>query len=173
MHQAYVPAVEYPQTSFAQGLKVLAEAIVAEVGLRVGYIPIGGFDTHANQAYEHPRLLAGLAAGLAAFSADLKAHGKDQNVVVMTWSEFGRRVTENASGGTDHGTAGPMFVLGGKVKGGLYGDTPNLARLDSGNLEYSTDFRSVYATMIENWFGADSKDVLGQKFPTLPLLHEV
>lgn len=168
---AYQPAVEYPKTPFGQGLKVLAEAINADIGLRVGYIPTGGYDTHVYQKYDQPFLLKGLSEGLAAFYADLAAHGKDQNVVVMTWSEFGRRVEENANGGTDHGTAGPMFVLGTPVRGGLYGEMPSLSQLADKNLQYTVDFRSVYATMIEQWFGADPTEVLGQRFPTLPLLR--
>jgi len=171
LHTAYKPAVKYPETAFARGLQLLAEVIAGELGLRVGYIPLGGFDTHNNQANEQPRLLAGMAAGLAAFYQDLAAHGKDQNVVVMTWSEFGRRVGENANGGTDHGTAGPMFVMGSAVRGGVYGEIPALNRLESGNLQYTVDFRSVYATLIEGWFGADPEPSLGGRYPTLPLLN--
>ena len=157
----YKPAVTYPQDPFATGLKTLAEAIVQNLGLRVGYVTLGGFDTHAGQATTHENLLKTLANGLSAFYTDLQKHGKADNVVVMTWSEFGRRVEENGSLGTDHGTAAPLFVLGNAVQKGIYGEPPDLQQLDpNGNLKYTTDFRSVYATVLERWMGASSKDVL-------------
>ena len=168
--KGYVPGVEYPATGFAQGLKLLAETIASNQGLRVGYIPLGGFDTHANERYEHQRLLATFADGLAAFFQDLAAHGKDQDVVVVTWSEFGRRVGENASGGTDHGTAGPMFLFGTPVRGGFHGASPSLTELDNGNLRYTTDFRSVYAAILEGRLNATPSDVLGQPISPLGVL---
>src|SRR5579883_1521070 len=162
LHQAdatYRPAVTYPKGPFADGLKVLAEAIVQNLGLRVGYVTLGGFDTHANQSATHAALMTTLANGLAAFYQDLAAHGKADNVVVMTWSEFGRRVEENGSLGTDHGTAAPMFILG------IFGEPPSLSSLDqNGNLKYTIDFRSVYATVLDRWMGASSKDVLGADY---------
>src|SRR5215469_3995419 len=162
---AYKPGAQYPNTSFAKGLQVLAEVIVQGLGLRVGYVTIGGFDTHGEQANTHAKLLQDLAEGLAAFYADLAAHQATDNVVVMTWSEFGRRVEENASSGTDHGTAAPLFVLGNAVQGGVYGEPPNLNRLDShGNLNFTMDFRSVYATVLDRWLGAPSAAVLGGTF---------
>lgn len=110
-------------------------------------------------------LMGQLANGLSAFYADLVQHAKADNVVVMTWSEFGRRVEENGSLGTDHGTAAPMFVLGNAVNRGIFGEPPGLSNLDSaGNLKYTTDFRSVYATVLDRWMGASSKDVLGSSF---------
>ena len=168
LHQAdatYHPAVTYPNGPFASGLKILAEAIVQDLGLRVGYVTLGGFDTHANQQTTHETLLTTLANGLSAFYNDLAAHGKADNVVVMTWSEFGRRVEENGSQGTDHGTAAPMFVLGNPVNKGIFGEPPSLSNLDdTGNLKYTIDFRSVYATILDRWMGASSKDVLGGSF---------
>ena len=162
---AYKPGAQYPNTSFAKGLQVLAEVIVQGLGLRVGYVTIGGFDTHGEQANTHAKLLQDLAEGLAAFYADLAAHQAADNVVVMTWSEFGRRVEENASSGTDHGTAAPLFVLGNAVQGGVYGEPPDLNRLDShGNLNFTMDFRSVYATVLDRWLGAPSAAVLGGTF---------
>jgi uncharacterized protein (DUF1501 family) len=101
----------------------------------------------------------------------MKAHGRDQDVVLMTWSEFGRRVTENGSGGTDHGSAGPMFVLGTPVMGGLYGERPSLTDLVKNNFKYTTDFRQVYATMVEDWLGAPAEVVLGERFEKIPLLR--
>ena len=163
-HQ-YTPKGQYDaKDPFAQGLQVLAEVIVNGLGLRVGYVTIGGFDTHSEQKDRQANLLVRLAAGLAAFYADLAAHGKADNVVVMTWSEFGRRVHENASLGTDHGTAAPLFVLGNAVVGGTYGEPPDLGNLDSyGNLKHSVDFRSVYATVL-SWLGAPVTAVLGGDF---------
>ena len=161
----YKPATQYPNTSFAKGLQVLAEVIVQGLGLRVGYVTLGGFDTHSEQAGTQTRLLTDLAEGLAAFYADLNAHSAADNVVVMTWSEFGRRVEENASQGTDHGTAAPLFVVGNSVQGGIYGEPPDLSTLDNaGNLVYTTDFRSVYATVLDRWLGAPADAVLGGSF---------
>jgi uncharacterized protein (DUF1501 family) len=170
-HAAYVPAATYPQTPFAQGLRLLAEAIVQDLGVRVGHVSLGGFDTHADQRAGHVRLLQTVAQGLAAFSQDLKAHGKDGEVLIMTWSEFGRRVKANASQGTDHGAAAPLFLLGAAVKGGLYGERPNLGKLDFGNLRYTTDFRSVYKTVLDRWLQAPADVVLGERgLPGLPFL---
>lgn len=161
----YKAAVTYPTTNFAKGLQVLAEVITQGLGLRVGYVTLGGFDTHAAQGNTQAQLLAELAEGLAAFYADLTAHNAAENVVVMTWSEFGRRVEENASLGTDHGTAAPLFVLGSAVQGGVYGAPPDLNTLDSaGNLIFTTDFRSVYATVLDRWLGAPAAAVLGGSF---------
>lgn len=161
----YLPAVTYPDGPFAAGLQILAEAIVQNLGLRVGYITLGGFDTHAAQSTTHDTLLATLANGLAAFYHDLQAHNRAEQVLVMTWSEFGRRVEENGSQGTDHGTAAPMFVLGRAVTRGIFGEPPGLANLDAnGNLKYTVDFRAVYATLLDRWMGASSRDVLGGSY---------
>jgi uncharacterized protein (DUF1501 family) len=161
----YRPAVAYPKGPFADGLKVLAEAIVQDLGLRVGYVTLGGFDTHANQQATHDTLMLTLANGLSAFYNDLAAHGKADKVVVMTWSEFGRRVDENGSLGTDHGAAAPLFVLGNPVNRGIYGEPPSLNNLDeNGNLKYTVDFRSIYATVLDRWMGASSRDILGGSF---------
>ncbi len=161
----YHPAVTYPSGPFASGLKILAEAIVQDLGLRVGYVTLGGFDTHAGQSATHDALMTTLANGLSAFYNDLAGHGKADNVVIMTWSEFGRRVEENGSLGTDHGTAAPMFVLGTPINKGIFGEPPSLSSLDqNGNLKYTIDFRSVYATVLDRWMGASSKDVLGADF---------
>src|SRR5438477_676614 len=168
LHEAesqYHSTVTYPPGPFAAGLKILAEAIVQGLGLRVGYVTLGGFDTHANQKVTHDALMKTLAEGLFAFYTDLVQHGKADNVVIMTWSEFGRRVEENGSQGTDHGTAAPMFVMGNTVNRGTFGEPPNLGNLDNnGNLKYTTDFRSVYATILDRWLGASSHDVLGSSF---------
>src|SRR5579863_7366334 len=120
----YKSTLSYPAGPFAAGLKVLAEAIVQNLGLRVGYVTLGVFDTHAGQSATHDALMTTLANGLSAFYNDLLAHGKADNVVIMTWSEFGRRVEENGSLGTDHGTAAPMFVLGNPITQGVFGEPP-------------------------------------------------
>lgn len=167
MAASYKAAVPYPKDSFGSGLQLLAEVIGSQPGFRIGHITLGGFDTHSREKATHDRLMDSLANGLAAFFQDLDAHGKADGVVAMTWSEFGRRAQENASQGTDHGTAAPMFVLGKGVKGGSYGDLPSLTDLDKGNLKFTTDFRSVYATLFENWLQTPSADFLGDQFPLL------
>ena len=169
-HQQYVPAVEYGESRLSQSLRLIAEAIDAELGLRVGHVRIGGFDTHAEQLLEHDHLLAETADAIKTFYRDLQAHGRAQDVVIMTWSEFGRRVTGNASGGTDHGSAGPMFLAGAPIAGGLYGERPSLKDLDENNLKFTTDFRQVYATVLKDWLGAPAEIVLGARFERLPLL---
>ena len=168
-HKQYVPAVEYGKSRLSQGLRLIAEAIDAELGLRVGHVRIGGFDTHAEQLAEHGHLLAETADAVKTFYRDLQAHGRDQDVVIMTWSEFGRRATGNASGGTDHGSAAPMFLAGTPVAGGLYGERPSLYDLDENNLKFTTDFRQVYASVLEEWLGAPSEIVLSGQFERLQL----
>ena len=136
-----------------------------------GHITLGGFDTHNNQLTEHTALMETLDGGLTAFYQDLQAHGKADDVLVLTWSEFGRRVQQNANGGTDHGAGSIMFALGNGVQRGLYGDAPNLAALvDNGNVPYTTDFRQVYATVIERWLGVPQEALLGQKWDQLGFL---
>jgi len=135
------------------------------------FIVQGGYDSHSNQLGDHASLLLELDGSLDAFYRDLVEHGQDQRVVILTYSEFGRRVDDNASGGTDHGTAGPMFVLGSKVRGGLYGQPPSLRDLDGdGNLKFSTDFRQVYASILANWIDTDPVPVLYENFSTIPFL---
>ncbi|MBI2328536.1 MAG: DUF1501 domain-containing protein [Chloroflexi bacterium] len=169
--KAYQPGVDYPDSSLAGGLRILAEAITGNLGVRVGHVTIGGWDTHANQKPDHARLLRTLSEALYAFYQDLKAHGKDGDVLIMTWSEFGRRVTSNASDGTDHGTAVPVFFLGTPVKGGFYGQRPDLGSLSSNNLRFTTDFRTVYATVLEGWFKTPPDAILGKQFETLPIFN--
>jgi uncharacterized protein (DUF1501 family) len=166
----YRPAVQYPQSALATGLRLLAELIdsgTAENRLRVGQVTLTGWDTHTQQPGRIDQLLTQLSDALSAFWSDLVGHGHENDVLIMTWSEFGRRVRENANAGTDHGSAAPLFVLGGQVKGGFYGDPVSLTNLDDGNLRFTTDFRSVYATVLEKWLGASSADVLGKKYDTL------
>lgn len=167
--QKYRSTVQYPAGGFGQGLQEVAQLIAADLGTRVYYVSFGGgsFDTHAAQAQRHPRLLSQLSDGLAAFQSDLEQMGHADSVVTLAFSEFGRRVHENANGGTDHGTASEMFVVGRPVKGGLYGEYPSLTNLDAGDLKHTTDFRSVYATVLDRWLGVHSELVLGKPFPDL------
>ena len=164
------PAVAYPAGPLANSLSLIARMIGGGLTTRVYYASQGGFDTHAGQANAHNRLMMELNDALAAFVADLRQQGNFERVLLITFSEFGRRVQENANGGTDHGAAAPMFALGGKVKPGLFGKYPSLTDLDNGDLKFNTDFRSVYGSILENWLCAPSAAVLGRKFPTLPLV---
>lgn len=173
----YSPTAVYPNTGLAQALRAVAGAMNKGVGTRVFYVTTGGFDTHSaqnvtatNGAYYN--LMATLNDGLFAFYTDLKNQGLLDDTLVLSFSEFGRRITENGSSGTDHGAASVMFALGGRVNGGLYGTAPNL-RPDSSNptlenagadVHYETDFRSVYARVIDNWLGADSTRLLNGDF---------
>jgi uncharacterized protein (DUF1501 family) len=144
--------------------------IAANLGTRVFYVSIGGFDTHSNQKPVHANLLSQVSDGLAAFQQDLERMGKADGVLTLGFSEFGRRVKENGSGGTDHGAAGPMFAIGTGVQAGLYGVSPSLTNLDDGDLRYTVDFRSVYATVLEDWFAAPSQAILGGTFERLGFL---
>ena len=166
----YKPAVEYPKTPFAQGLNLISAIVNADLGTKVFYVGLGSFDTHAGQRPRQDALLAQFADGMKAFYDDLAAHRTDDCVLTMTFSEFGRRVEENANRGTDHGTAAPMFLIGGGVKGGVYGEHPSLTDLDYGNLKWHTDFRSVYATVLEGWLNVPSATVLGNSFASLNFL---
>jgi uncharacterized protein (DUF1501 family) len=157
----------YPKSQLGNSLSLISRLIAGGLPTRVYYASQGGYDTHAGQINTHKRLLNELAASLAAFCDDLKAKGIFDRVLVMTFSEFGRRVTENANGGTDHGTAAPMFVCGGGVSSGVYGKQPPLDRLDAGDLFFNIDFRSVYTTILSNWMKAPAAHVLGRDFPKL------
>jgi uncharacterized protein (DUF1501 family) len=165
--EKYQPSMQYPTNGFGKTLQQIAQMIASDVGTRVFYLQLGGFDTHANEKPQHSGLMSQLADSLAAFQADLEGHGRADQVLTISFSEFGRRVKENGSQGTDHGAAGPMFVVGKNVKGGLYGQHPDLKNLIDGDLRHTVDFRSVYATIIENWLGAPSKDVLGGNYERL------
>lgn len=169
MKNKYHPDAEY-NGGFAKQLQLIAQFISNNLGTRLFYCQVGGFDTHANQPNGHDNLLADVSNAIAAFHKDLDAKGLGNKVTVMCFSEFGRRVKENASRGTDHGAAGPMFVSGGGVKGGLYGAYPSLSDLDDGDLKFTTDFRRVYTTVLEKWMNADGQAVLGEKFEPLAFL---
>ena len=147
-----------------QKLQIISGLISRGFGTRIFYANIDGFDTHADQAPAHQRLLSELAESIGSFFAGLKATGHDERVRLMTFSEFGRRVDENGSRGTDHGAGSCLFVAGPSVKGGVIGKHPSLSDLDVGDLKYHTDFRRVYATQLDTWLGCDSKAVLGAKW---------
>src|SRR6266404_421219 len=166
----YKSTVPYPQGQLAASLNIIARMIAGGLTTRVYYASHGGFDTHAGQFNTHGRLMTELNDTIAAFVADLKQQGNFERVLLITFSEFGRRVAENANGGTDHGTAAPMFVLGGRVKPGLFGKHPSLTDLDHGDLKFNTDFRSVYGTVLDSWLNTPSQIVLGRKFPSLAIL---
>jgi uncharacterized protein (DUF1501 family) len=166
----YKSQATYPTTPLGRSLSLAAQIVGSKLGTRVLYIQHGSFDTHVTQKQTQDRLLGDFANSIDAFYQDLAAHGNDGRVLTMTFSEFGRRVQENASRGTDHGEAAPVFLIGGGVKGGLYGQTPNLAQLNAGNLPFTTDFRSVYATVIERWLGRPSAAIVGAGFSPLTAL---
>jgi uncharacterized protein (DUF1501 family) len=168
----YQSSVQYPANNgLAAQLKLVAQVIAGQLGTRIFSVSMGGYDTHANQKPTQDRILGQLGDALEAFTQDLANIGQQDNVVIMTFSEFGRRVKENGSNGTDHGTAEPMFIIGNKVQGGLYGTYPSLEDLDSdGNLKFNVDFRSVYAGMLKDALGADPAPILAGDYGPLDVL---
>lgn len=159
----------YPRGRLAQDLSLIARLIGGHLPTRIYYVSMGGFDTHANQFGTHDRLMKDFSSALRAFMDDLKKQGNLDRTTVLVFSEFGRRVQENASGGTDHGSGAPVFVCGGGIKGGIVGSTPSLAPQDlsNGDVKFQTDFRSVYATLLEHRLSVDSKAILAGSFPLL------
>jgi len=158
-------AAEFPPGPFGNAAGTAAQLAANPAGIAVVRLSLGSFDTHANQQGTHANLLRQLAAGLVALKAALVEAGRWKTTVIATYAEFGRRPRENESGGTDHGTASAHLVLGGGVKGGLYGAAPALDRLDgNGNLAHAVDFRAYYASFLERWWGIDAAPVLGGKF---------
>lgn len=166
----YKTSVKYPTTGLATSLKSVAQLIDAGLSTRIYYVSLDGFDTHSEQEKAHAGLLAELSDAIAAFVADLKEHHHDQRVLVMTFSEFGRRVRENASRGTDHGAAAPMFLIGGRARPGLIGKHPSLGDLDDGDLKHHTDFRRVYAAVLQHWLGWKTDGILDGQYEPLPVL---
>ena len=174
---SYKPSPAYPTTGFAQALQAVAGAMIRSIGTRVFYVTTGGFDTHSAQNVNtvggaYYNLMGTMNDGLLAFYNDLKAQGLLEDTLVLSFSEFGRRITENGSQGTDHGSASVMMVMGGKVNCGLYGTAPNLNTDPSnptlengaGDVKFETDFRSVYAQVLDGWLGTDSTKLLGGNF---------
>jgi uncharacterized protein (DUF1501 family) len=160
----YQPKAPYPNVPLANHLKLAAQLIDADLGARIFYVSIDGFDTHANQLNSHANLLRQLSDSMTAFYQDMSARGHKDRILMMTFSEFGRRPYENGSQGTDHGAAAPMFLVGAKVKAGAVGRHPSLTDHSFGNLKHSIDFRQVYASILDKWLGVSSKEVLGQDF---------
>jgi uncharacterized protein (DUF1501 family) len=161
---------QYPFFEFGQNLKTVAAMIKGGLPTRVYYVTLGGFDTHAGERGRHDQLMNQFAGGVSAFWKDMKEQGNDQRVLMMTFSEFGRRVASNASGGTDHGAAAPMFLFGPACKQAIVGKHPSLTDLDQGDLKFGIDFRSVYASVLQNWMDTPSKPILGGQFQTLPVI---
>jgi uncharacterized protein (DUF1501 family) len=163
--QQYASTVKYPDTPIARKLRGIAQVHLADLGSRIFYCDHGSFDTHASQNPGHGNLWTAVSEGLDAFMTDLRQHDHADNVIVLLFSEFGRRVHDNGSG-TDHGAAGPVFVLGEKVQGGHYGEYPSLKAEDlvQGDLNPNMDFRGVYSTILEKWLKLDPKPIVGGSF---------
>ncbi len=161
----------YPNHEFAGQLKTVAELITSGIETKVYYVSLSGFDTHVRQHLQHERLLSTYAESVHAFVSDLEKSNRFQDVLIMTFSEFGRRVSQNASGGTDHGTANNLFVMGKNLKRkGFINGTPDLSKLDQGDLIHDVDFRSVYATVLNKWLDTPSSGVLNGQFRTLDFI---
>jgi uncharacterized protein (DUF1501 family) len=167
----YQPRVPYPNTALGNHLRLAAQLIDAGLGARLFYLALDGFDTHAAQAQIHAGLLTQLSAAMSAFFRDMAARGHRDRILMMTFSEFGRRARENGSRGTDHGSAAPMFLVGGRVRPGLVGAHPSLTELEDRNLRHHTDFRQVYAAILDGWLGVPSRQVLGQEFRPVEVLR--
>src|SRR5881628_568805 len=178
---SYTPKAQYTdnpklvyssKNQLAAALQLAAQLIVTGTGVKVLHVTLGGFDTHYTQQARHDDLMGYLDSAISSFYQDLAGHGMSDRVLIATWSEFGRRPKENASAGTDHGTAAPVFLIGDPVKGGLYGEMPSLAKLDSGqNLAYNVDFRSVYQEILDGHLEVDAKEVFSQSFDKLAIIR--
>jgi uncharacterized protein (DUF1501 family) len=166
----YKTSVNYPTSKLGQSLKRIAALIHADMETRVYYVSQSGYDTHSKQLDSHAELLTDLADSMAAFQRDLIANNRDDQVLTMTFSEFGRRPAENGSAGTDHGTAAPLFVMGKAIKGGIHGQSPDLNIDPKEDPVFSTDFRGVYNTVLDKWMQADADTILGEKFDPVQFL---
>jgi uncharacterized protein (DUF1501 family) len=167
----YHSTVDYPNSSIAQSLKGIAQVKLADLGTRVFYTSLFGFDTHATQLPAHAKLWQDVSEGVVAFFDDLRAHDEADDVMMLIWSEFGRRVKDNGAG-TDHGAGSVAFILGDHVKGGMYGEYPSLNPddLTLGNLKYNVDFRSTYATVLDQWMHIESEPIVNGKFEEFPII---
>jgi uncharacterized protein (DUF1501 family) len=165
-------ATTFPTTPFGNAIRAACQVIANPAGVAVVRVSLGGFDTHSGQAATQARLLGELADGLIALNAALVELDRWNDTLVLTYAEFGRRPKENLSNGTDHGTSNVHFALGGRVAGGFYGEAPALARLGSdGNPSFAVDFRSVYATVLDKWWGVRADDVLRGRYAPLPFVR--
>jgi uncharacterized protein (DUF1501 family) len=169
--KSYNSMIEFPKGAFGDQLKLISQLSSAGLGTRLFHLTLGSFDTHAGQKKQHAGLLGQLSDGIAALLSDAEAHGFADRLLVMTYSEFGRRVQENASGGTDHGAGSVVLLAGHPVNGGLHGPTTNLAQLTGGDIPGVVDFRSVYGTVLRGWLNVAPERVLGGRFNALPLLR--
>jgi uncharacterized protein (DUF1501 family) len=168
--KSYRAAVDYPASGLAEKLKLIAQLIDAGFRTKVFYVTLDGFDTHATQAAAHAGLLEQLSSSISAFVNDLHAHQQLDRVLLIAFSEFGRRVAENASQGTDHGAAAPMFVAGSHVRAGLIGNHPRLDDLDDGDPKFHTDFRRIYAEILTRWFQQPADEILGGRYEPIEFL---
>jgi len=161
-------AADYPKTDLGNSMKTIASLIFSDINTKVYYVSLGSFDTHINQDGQQQRLFTELNDAIKAFTKDLKANNRFDDVLLFTFSEFGRRVAQNASNGTDHGTSNNMMFIGGGLKQkGLINEMPNLADLEEGDLKYKIDFKNVYATVLKNWLNADDIKILGKQYDYL------
>lgn len=161
----------YPNSDLGKGLKTIASLIFSEINTKVYYISLGSFDTHINQEAQQKRLFTDLNDSVKAFVKDLKSNNRFNDVLLFTFSEFGRRVAQNASGGTDHGKANSMFFIGGGLKQkGIYNPLPDLTNLDDGDVKFQLDFKQVYATVLNKWLGADADLILKQQIKPLDFI---
>ncbi len=167
----YKGGIDYPNNRFASSMRLIAQMIAGRLPTKVYYAHMTGFDTHAGQLGVHATLLEQLSTGVDAFYRDLETQGNADRVIVLAFSEFGRRIAENGSAGTDHGTAAPIFVFGKRIKPGFHGQQPSLTDIADGDLKHSIDFRSVYATVLDKWLGADPTKILGAEFERIPFLQ--
>lgn len=169
--KVYQSSEQYPPNQLAKKLKQIAELIISDIDTQVFYVSLSGFDTHVRQRAQQDRLLKQYAEAMKVFVKDLKQNDRLDSTLIMTFSEFGRRVSQNASGGTDHGKANNLWLIGGKLKKpGIYNETPKLQNLDDGDVPYSVDFRNIYATLLDRWLEADSTSILQRKFKPMPII---
>lgn len=169
--KTYASRVSYPRQRFAQQLQRVAALICSGLETQVYYLSLSGFDTHVRQQVQQARLLQQYSQGMAAFVEDLRQHHRLSETLIMTFSEFGRRVGQNASDGTDHGKANNLWLIGGQLKqAGMYNPLPDLRELDEGDLPWRIDFRQVYASLLHDWLGADDQQILRGRFHRLPIL---
>lgn len=162
---------DYPRTELGTSMKTIASLIFSDINTKVYYVSLGSFDTHVNQQAQQQRLFTEINDAVTSFVKDLKAHNRFEDVMLFSFSEFGRRVSQNASGGTDHGTANNMFMVSGGLKQqGILNELPDLADLNEGDLKHKVDFKQVYATLLNKWLGVDDKQILGSRYDLMKFI---
>jgi uncharacterized protein (DUF1501 family) len=169
--EQYASTVTYPENPIAQNLKSVAQVMFAELGTQIYYTTYGSFDTHGGELIAHTKLWQDVSGAVSAFYQDLEAHGWENDATILIWTEFGRRIRDNGTG-TDHGSGGSAFVIGGAVQGGLYGEYPSLKPEDQleGDLHFNNDFRSTYSTLVERWFGLEPAPIVNGHFEQFDFL---